>query len=308
MKIIYKAFAYVCGMIIIIVSLNILTPNLYASQRDDISAIVDNPRYFHSFSFGRSHAGSLDYEYYHKKGHNFALGGRDLASIDYLLRFLVPECDSLEEVLLFVSYTSLYFDNTAMSAGNLNDARKALYYSVPSFMPIDIQDLNNLIFGKFLMFIQADHGWKFIKGDAGKLAASAKDNKLLTVDEIAVSGETQSRRDVLDKRNALNYNPNIVQDNSDKLRQIVEYCKNNHVSVYLIQAPYFHTYTEKVPKEIISEVDSIVKSISLEYNVPYYDFSNDNRFANDITLFANSDHLNLNGKIKFTEILNNTIK
>ena len=81
-----------------------------------------------------------------------------------------------------------------------------------------------------------------------------------------------------------------------------------HIKIYLVQAPYFHTYNENVPNEIKNEVDSIVKSVSSEYGVNYYDFSHDRRFTNDITLFANSDHLNLEGKKKFTEILSNELK
>lgn len=307
MKIVKKGVLFLVIMTLVIITLNYVVPNPYKNQKNEVETIIENPTKYKSFAFGRSHAASLCYDYYNKKGVNFALGGRDLASIDYLVRFLIPRCDSLKEVIVFISYTSLYFDNTAMSAGNLNDARKELYYTIPSVYPIDWWDINNFIFGKILTFVQADHGQKILK-DLQKGRNVTEDKKDFNEVEMIKSGIDQTRRDVLDKQSALLYNKDIVRENTNRLRDIINYCKECNIKIYLVQAPYYHTYIENVPDEIVKEVNKVVKGLSSSAHIPYYDFSKDDRFCNDISLFMNSDHLNFNGKKKFTEILNKTIK
>ena len=298
---------YLAVMAAIIVVLNNVVPNPYAGQRDQVMQVLNTPNKWKSLTFGRSHAYSMNYEFYDKPGVNFALGGRDLASIEYLLDRFLPVCDSLEEVILFISYTSLYFDNTAMSSGNLNDARKALYYSVPSMHPINLGDINNFIFGKFFTFIQADHGWQMIKdamsGHAENSTEFAVDGKLLTEEEMEKSGEKQSTRDILDRRNATLYNTNVNRDNEKILRSIVTKCQARNIKVRMVQAPYYHTYVEKVPQDMIEEVERVVWQIAEDYNIDYRDYSQDSIFANNLALFSNADHLNKEGQKTFTSIL-----
>lgn len=308
MKIWKKALLYVMMMTVIIVILNHIVPNPYEGQRDKVTDVAEHPSRYKSLTFGRSHAGSLDYDYYNLPGVNYSLGGRDLASIEYMCDYLLPKCDSLQEIILFISYTSLYFDNTAMSQGNLNDARKALYYSVPLMRPIDVVDINNFIFGKFFTFIQADHGWSFIKSSfAGTVEQAndfSKEGAVLSEEEMVSSGEKQSTRDVLDKRTASRYNPNVAKENEERLRRIIVKCQKYGINVKLVQAPYFFTYVDRVPKDLIAEVNSVVCKVSTDFSIPYYDFSTDKRFSNDISLWNNSDHLNGDGRKKFTEIMN----
>ena len=296
-------------MAAIIVVLNHVVPNPYAGQKEQVRLVLDNPNRWQSLTFGRSHAYSIDYEYYDKTGVNFALGGRDLASIEYLLDQFLPVCDSLEEVILFVSYTSLYFDNTAMSSGNLNDARKALYYSVPIMRPITLSDINNFVFGKFFSFIQADHGWSLIKkATAGAIESPnefAKEGTFLTEEEMVHSGEKQSTRDILDRYNASRYNPHVAKDNEIIFKNIMTKCQKHHIKIRLIQAPYFHTYVERVPQDMIAELDGVVRQVATDYHIDYMDFSTDNQFTNSITLFSNADHLNKEGRKIFTSIIKN---
>lgn len=294
-------------MAAIIVVLNNIVHNPYEEQRNQVKRVLDNPKEWRSFTFGRSHAYSMNYDFYDKPGLNFALGGRDLASIEYLLDRFLPVCDSLEEVILFISYTSLYFDNTAMSSGNLNDARKALYYSVPSMRPINIGDINNFIFGKFFTFIQADHGWQSIKdamtGHMNSTTDYASAGKLLSEEEMEKSGEKQSTRDVLDRRNATLYNSNVRKDNEKILRSIVAKCQTNNIKVLMVQAPYYHTYVERVPKDMVEEVDSVVKKLAEDYKIDYRDYSKDSLFTTNRALFSNADHLNKDGQKAFSNIL-----
>lgn len=308
MKIWKKALLYVMMMTVIIVVLNHIVPNPYEGQREKVADVAEHPSQYKSLTFGRSHAGSLDYDYYKMPGVNYSLGGRDFASIEYMCDYLLPKCDSLQEIIIFISYTSLYFDNTAMSQGNLNDARKALYYSIPLMRPVDMGDINNFIFGKFFTFIQADHGWSLIKNASAGTVEQANDHAhgggTLGEVEMISSGEKQSTRDILDRRTASRYNPNVAIENEDRLRRIITKCQNNGVKVKLVQAPYYFTYVDRVPNDMIVEVNRVVSSVSTDLDVPYYDFSKDERFSHDISLWSNSDHLNGKGRRMFTSVLN----
>jgi lysophospholipase L1-like esterase len=50
-----------------------------------------------------------------------------------------------------------------------------------------------------------------------------------------------------------------------------------------------------------------VEKIKAEYNVPYLDYSHDDRFMNDKNLFFDSSHLNKSGRNKFMPILLNDL-
>ena len=87
------------------------------------------------------------------------------------------------------------------------------------------------------------------------------------------------------------------------LRKICEFCKNNNLSLYLFVSPNRSDYN-KIVGELASgnDVLSWIRDICQEYNLPLYDVRNNY----DDECFVDTDHLNVDGAVKFTRDIINT--
>ncbi len=298
------------GMVsVIVILLNNVIPTKSQIEKDRIDSLLTKTRNIESLTFGRSHAASLDYRFWAKNGFNLALGGRDFASINYLLHYLVPKTPKLSEVIIFVSYSSFYFDNTALAKGNLNDARKALYYSIPSIDLISNSDISNYVFGKVFPFIQADHGYsllkKYLSSNSKMPTVTEKNRNSSFMDsvEIIASAKKQADRHSFDRYTAESYTPDIVDKNKEILVRIVDYLQSENIEVVFVTSAYYKSYTEMFPPNDIYEMKNIMNSISYNYNVDYIDMSNDSVLSGNNIYYHNADHLNEKGREVFTNRL-----
>ncbi len=90
------------------------------------------------------------------------------------------------------------------------------------------------------------------------------------------------------------------------MEDIIHLLRQHNVRVVFFTPPYYEAYTryyiEQDPNSI-SEFRTNIKRLQNEYGIEYYDYSIDERFAQDYRLFKDSDHLNHCGKQLFTQIL-----
>ena len=305
-KILVKFLLFFVIILTIVINLNNIVPCKSQSEKIRIDSLISVLDSVESITLGRSHAGSLDYDYWGKYGFNLALGGRDFASIKYLIEFIEPKANKLNELIIFISYSSFYFDNTAISKGNLNDARKALYYSIPSIELIDKSDISNFVFGKFLPFIQADHGYSLLKQN---LLSNYADKIFIEKNwaegymdslEIVQSAIKQVRIHSGDRYTAESYTSNIIEKNKSILIDIIEFVNNQSVELIFVTPSYHNSYTEMFPQKDISEMKSIMMSLANQYDVEYIDLSNDSTLSGNNIYYHNADHMNNLGKKLFT--------
>ncbi len=84
---------------------------------------------------------------------------------------------------------------------------------------------------------------------------------------------------------------------------IKEIIKNKHIPI-LVSTPYHYSYNENFGKEWLNDnYFNIMKGTSTKYNIPYLDYSHDNRFCFKTDYFHNSDHLNKLGKKMFSSVV-----
>ncbi len=279
------------------------------SEKEKFDSIVAQRLYIESVTIGRSHAAGLNYNYWSEPGINLALGGRDFASIKYILKYLLDELPNLNEVLISISYSSLYYDNYALSKGNINDARKDLYHSVPSYRIINSKDLNNYFFGKLLFFYQADHGYKFIKKRLFKKTFTINGNfnnwndTFMDSVDIYKSAHFQALSHSKDRLIAESFNPEIIDKNVIILGDIIKLLLQYKIRVILFTPPYFRIYTDNFPREDIQEMATYIDSLADFFQIEYYNFSEDSTISSNNQYFHNADHLNLAGQEIFTKKL-----
>ncbi len=109
----------------------------------------------------------------------------------------------------------------------------------------------------------------------------------------------ENKRDV---NGELFYNDEEIQ----ALYDIVEICRDINVTPIFVTVPYLREYTETIEREDGDFYDQFyewIYSTAEDLDVEYYDYSLDERFINDYSLFYNGDHMNSDGARKFTNIL-----
>jgi len=92
-----------------------------------------------------------------------------------------------------------------------------------------------------------------------------------------------------------------LEENKQILKNYVADCLKADVFPLLVIYPVSEFYNSYFPKWKFEEVRYFLNDLSSEYDVPYYDFSNDQRFS--ISDFFDIEHLNMRGAKKFSKIL-----
>ena len=105
-----------------------------------------------------------------------------------------------------------------------------------------------------------------------------------------------------DEHGSLIYN----QEYFDSLYGMIKILREIGATPILITTPYTREYTDTIRKhdpkffdEFYANVNEIVKKTGIKY----YDYSRDERYMNDYSLFQDSDHMNRKGARIFTNNL-----
>jgi hypothetical protein len=313
MKLFFRFLIFIALVAFLISILNKHIPSTGDSEKIKVDSLLLYKNKIESIVLGRSHAASLDYSHWDVYGMNFALGGRDLAGIDYQVTYILNNLPNLKEILISISYSTMYFDNESLAHGNLNDARKSLYYSTPTYSIIDNHDLNNYFFGKFLPFIQADHGYALFKKAFTNNIHERTDkidwnNHYMDSLLIIKSSKNQASLHSIDRKISETYNSNVITKNRDYLIDIINKTKKEKINCVFFTPPYYKDYTNYFPVKDIYEMKTIMNELVLEYNIVYLDFSTDSIISNNYKYYHNADHLNNEGKRIFTLDLLNKLK
>ncbi len=98
----------------------------------------------------------------------------------------------------------------------------------------------------------------------------------------------------------------INEEETQALYKIVEICRERNVTPIFVTCPYLKEYTDEIASEdpdFYEQFYDWINTISNELGVEYFDYSLDERFNHDYSLFYNGDHMNSAGARKFTDIL-----
>lgn len=87
------------------------------------------------------------------------------------------------------------------------------------------------------------------------------------------------------------------------LKSILTYAQTQGLRPVLVTTPITKELNNLYSQEFFDKFLQITKSIATEFDIPYLDYSRDNRFEENINLFMDSDHLNIRGATMFTHIV-----
>jgi len=244
---------------------------------------------------GSSHAYfGISPSYMKHSGFNLANVSQNLKYDSFLLEQYASDCKSLKQVVLTISYFTLFSPGFEGTKNWWNGINYKVYMNCPyhsDFSKYNFELSHLPVYaGKLRSFFQSKSnilcdslGWG--KGYSLRSKPDLWDSILA---EQAVCRHTKQDWDYLD-------------ENEGYLNKIAYLCQEHSIQLVLVTMPAWSTYYEKLDKKQLNRMYECINELQNEYGLAYYDYLKDSRFVAED--FYDSDHLSDVGARKFTEIL-----
>ena len=269
-------------------------PNDYALKDEWMTKNTD----VRILSFGSSHAYyGIRPQYFNEKAFNLAFTSQSLKYDHYLYHKYVPLCDSLEYIILPISYFTLR-QNMDGGAESWRIKGYCIYmdcdyyaYDISKNLEISSKDKLNSIFDVLFRgktFLSCDSlGW----GVNYSYKDRAKDWQASGV--TAADRHTKTNKEMLD-------------ENISYLEDMIEDTKKRGIEVILLTTPTFYTYRDNLDEAQLHEMVELCDNLAHKYDhVSYLNWLQHDSFIEDD--FFDADHLNEYGAEKLSKLLNDYI-
>ena len=287
-------------IIITVVSLLFIPVNNFVKQSHDYNinhamlAFKKHPYPVDIINLGTSHS---MYAYYFKPT---GLSHLDLAlpaqTIQYDFKLLREYGEYLKpDGVVIISISQITFANSETNyVGNYYKVLDRTdiepfdlidYYSYLYLPALDSGRFNSALAGKFKNFKWNSHQpWE----NNGKNYSERKYEKV----------EAQYREAIEN---------NTIEQNVEQLREMLDYCSEKGYRVVLTMEPVQQSYQEYFNEEVMNKlVFQYLKS--LELDVPFLNYMSDQRFVDNREYFIDPDHLNSEGRKKYSWIVYKDLK
>ena len=287
---------------------------LYVSKADDDSLgtarFNEMPETIDVCNLGSSHGMySFVYTEYADLGtFNFGFNAQTL-SYDYrLLHYYQDHLTEGSIVFIPMSYQSFFgIDETHLP--DFASKNKRYYPILPRSY---IKNYNFIEYLCTVPFPSISAGTKVISVLLQK-DNTAKEETIKTADmlDLQDNASTTYWRQLVHNRRDQDGNLLLHEGEIQAAYDIINLCRSKKAIPILVTTPFLQEYTDYVRQrrpDFLPYFYDIVNQISEDTDTPYLDYSFDERFKNDYSLFMDCDHLNKNGGILFTDIVLNDIK
>lgn len=312
-KFLYKILVYISTIVLIVLPINELYKcKLLYNDNSEESKFRDVPESIQICNLGSSHGvHGYYYEDLEEKYtcFNFALDSQSLSYDERVLDAYQENLSAGGVVIIDISFFSFWgYPETRLDSFESQNKR---YYR---FLPVELIkkfDLYTYIIVNRLPVLDTDPLIvanillsPTMKGTEVKSYPYIEN--VVDTSRLAEDTEASTKRHIFnnkrDENGELFYNVEEIQ----ALYAIVSICKKKDVTPIFVTVPYLKEYTDTIKKDdedFFERFYYLIYSLSEELGVDYYDYSLDERFIHDYSLFYNGDHMNSNGARKFTNIL-----
>ncbi|MFC2149402.1 hypothetical protein ACFLQ8_01750 [Candidatus Auribacterota bacterium] len=246
-------------------------------------------------NFGSSHGmRSLDYGKLESRTFNFALPSQSLYYDYQLLNRYAGHLSDNCVVLIVLSYFSFGSNKVVVDSDN------SRYYSLLSKKSIYDYSFSNYFKYKLFPIFTAKESLFCIFNDKKSADDHIKMISSNMYQENELDDVGKKRADFIGRTvDAGNY-----KGNSEYLVKMIGLCRERKLIPIMVVTPYTRYFNSHVSKKpYYKEFYRIADQVSKKYGVPFLDYSRDELFEDRTDLFMDADHLNLKGRVMFTEIL-----
>lgn len=260
-----------------------------------VTKFFDVPSDLQIINFGTSHeTASFNYENYNSYNtFNFALGGQYLAYDKILLESYLDNIQEDAIAIILISHHVLYREEI----DNINFAsQNKRYYDFLDQEYIINFDLFYHYINKYIPVLSLNTG-QFINLITNPEKKETSNVNSSTLDVSLAEQIGLSQFGVLFSSCSSSSLPkNIIQ-----IEEMIKLCESKNITPVFITTPLYHTLHSNFTEEFLDTFYSDVQSITSGYL--YLDYSTDERFSTNNMYFGDTNHLNYDGSIYFTDIL-----
>lgn len=271
-------------------------PNDYSYKHD---WLIKNSNSIKILNFGSSHGYyGIRPEFFSKPAFNLAFVSQSLRYDKFLYEKYATACDSLEYVVLPISYSSF--------RSNLDKSKEwwrikgyciymgCDYYGVNPKYNLEITSKEKKSQLKDAFLQQLNYR------TCDTLGFCTNYNKEHRAQDWQSTGLTACTRHSKGKKEN-------IETNLQYLEWIIQDCQKRNIKVILLTTPTFHTYYDVLNQEQVTEREEICNKLVKKYsNVTFLDWLKHEQFNEDD--FFDADHLNEYGAEKLTKMLDEYIK
>ena len=260
--------------------------------------MITNQKNIKILSFGSSHGYyGIQPKFFSKAAFNMAFVSQSLKYDKFLYEKYATNCDSLECIILPISYFSL--------RSNLEKSQESWrikgycvymgcnYHGINPIYNLEIMTKSKLLHIKDALLQQLNYR------TCDTLGFCLNYKKEYRAQDWQSTGLTACARHSKGKKEN-------VETNFQDLEWIIQDCQKRNIKVILLTTPTFHTYYDVVNQDQVIEREEICNSLVQKYNhVIFLDWLRHEQFNEDD--FFDADHLNEYGAEKLTKMLDEFI-
>jgi hypothetical protein len=248
-------------------------------------------------------------------GVNLAHGGQDVFEMAFMARAVKRSAPYLKVVIFTVSYFTFAFDNAAYlkNGKQTRIGRRIVMYSAFSSDGFIPGDLSSYVKGVLWPVVTRDHWMSiFLQGvsrrkalpETGDLPPSAKrDRHVASERRIESDAKGRCRDYSALTRNMSSNHRGLEADAFQVLRDVSRELEESGVRVVLVTPPFTDAYDDCFDSKRQRAARRLAARIASETGAEYVDAGAEDEFAKNPEYFANSDHLNREGKVAFSRWL-----
>lgn len=230
---------------------------------------------------------------------NLANASQTLYYDSALLKTYLPQLPKLKTVIIGISYFSFFYELQDIS----ENWRQQIYYHAFGIKPAEFHafELNNYSklslygFGKTFTLLKQ----KGLSTDCSNLQPNGFLFK--NVNET-INDSIGEKRVTIHNNQRFAYRQQNIQD---RLLHMVRLLREKDIQVVFVTTPCHKSYWKFCKEEVLQSQQKFLHNLCQQFSCKYYNFLKDERFV--LEDFANVDHLNLKGSIKFSTLLNDSL-
>ncbi len=253
-------------------------------------------------ALGNSHAlNAINPKAFNLYTYNLANANQSLYFDKRITLALLDKMQNLSFVLISIDYHSLYFSSQGVRDVWSHYGHGIKYEDNSYFY----ERISPTLFGyspKVVLYILKEDLLKKnnLESQYFRGHEPLEDRDLNRFNQSSYSQRAQTFNNMITKNKELRVE--IVKD----LKHFIEILKENNVTPILFNSPTYSQYNKELDEKMYEENEKIIKQIADDYNIEYWSFMNSELFSKSD--FNNPDHLNTQGALKFSQILNDSIK
>lgn len=246
---------------------------------------------------GTSHGlHAFHYEVTDHVGFNYAMDNQSLPYDYNLIDYYHDHLKKGSILFIPISYSSLWINEFEYDTFESKNQR---YFPVLDIAHMRFRTKGEYIINKYFSAITVADKWlkKIVK--SSDLLEELPSDPLISWEELGRE-RVQNRLQIIYKDGEIKP---VDEINLEAIRKLIRLCQENDIKPILITTPYLEYFNTPWPEEVMSVYHGTMKKHVQEFGIEYWDYSNDERFNRSMQFFADTDHLNDLGGIRFTEVI-----